>query len=74
MADVIRTYRQDPSVIVDKSDKDDALESRTNPSDQTNGIGPKVTTMFELTFMCDAGCGGSHRQCSYVFLFKCPDV
>ncbi|KAH7723906.1 Pao retrotransposon peptidase family protein [Aphelenchoides avenae] len=73
MANVIRMYRPDLTVIIEKTDEDDARESQTSPSDQTNRIGPNTTTMFELASICDAGCDGPHRQCSDVFLVKGPD-
>ncbi|KAH7713232.1 hypothetical protein AAVH_19399 [Aphelenchoides avenae] len=66
-------YRPDLTVIIEKADEDDARESQTSPSDQTNRIGPNTTTMFELASICDAGCDGPHRQCSDVFLVKGPD-
>ncbi|KAH7705034.1 deoxyribonuclease TATDN2 [Aphelenchoides avenae] len=73
MANVIRMYRPDLTVIIEKADEDDARESQTSPSEQTNRINPSTATMFELASICNAGCDGPHSQCSDVSLVKGPD-
>ncbi|KAH7710518.1 hypothetical protein AAVH_22187 [Aphelenchoides avenae] len=73
MANVNRVYRPGFMAIIEKADGDDARKSQTSPSDQTNGIGTKIATLFELASVCDAGCDGLHRQCSDEFLVKGRD-